>query len=74
MKRRNIFSRVLFFYVAGFRNLSDWGKKLWIIIFLKGILIFVLMKFLFFPNILNKNYDTDEERSNHVIENLTKSR
>ncbi|PLW93447.1 MAG: DUF4492 domain-containing protein [Marinilabiliales bacterium] len=74
MKRRNIFSRVFFFYVDGFRNLSDWGKKLWIIIFLKGILIFVLMKFLFFPNILNKNYDTDEERSNHVIETLTKSR
>lgn len=74
MKRRNIFARVLFFYVDGFRNLSGWGKKLWIIILLKGIVIFVLMKFLFFPNVLNQNYDTDAERSNHVLETLTKSK
>lgn len=74
MKRRNIFARVLFFYIDGFRNLSDWGKKLWIIIFLKVFLIFVLMKFIFFPNILYKNYDTDEERSNHVMETLIKTK
>lgn len=74
MKPRNIFSRVLHFYLDGFRNLPAWGKKVWLVILIKGVVVFIIMKFLFFPNILNKNYDSDQERSDHVLENLIKSR
>lgn len=59
-------------YWDGFRNLSDWGKKLWIIILLKGILVFVVMKLVFFPNQLKQNFDTDQDRATHVLNNLTK--
>lgn len=59
-------------YWDGFRNLTDWGKKLWIIILLKGILIFVVMKLVFFPNQLKQNFDTDQDRATHVLNNLTK--
>jgi hypothetical protein len=48
------------------------GKKLWAIIIIKLIIIFLVLKLLFFPDLLNTNFKTDKERSNHVIEQLTK--
>jgi len=33
--------------------------------------MFVILKIFFFPDILKKDYDTDEERSDHVLEQLT---
>jgi hypothetical protein len=62
------------FYVEGFRHMPSWGRKMWLIILIKGIAIFVIMKILFFPNLLQKNYNNDEERSHHVLEQLTKTR
>ncbi len=50
------------------------GKKLWLIIFIKLFIMFAILKVFFFPNVLNKNFKTDEERSNYVIEQLTKSK
>lgn len=69
-QKRNIFVRVFYFYYDGFRSMTL-GKKLWIIILIKLFIFFVVMKLFFFPDILETNYDTDEERSNHVIERLT---
>lgn len=71
MKSGSFVKRAFLLYYDGFRNLTDWGKKLWILILIKGILLFVLMKFIFFPNLLKKNFDNDTDRGNHVIENLT---
>jgi hypothetical protein len=34
-------------------------------------IFFVIMKLIFFPNFLKKNFDTDAERSSHVLENIT---
>jgi hypothetical protein len=33
--------------------------------------MFAVLKIFFFPNILKRNFKTDEERSNYVIEQLT---
>lgn len=33
--------------------------------------MFVILKVFFFPNILKRNFKTDEERSKYVIEQLT---
>jgi flagellar basal body-associated protein FliL len=71
--KRNIFGRVFHFYYDGFSNISSVGKKLWIIILIKLIIIFVVLKLFFFPNFLNTNFDSEEERSDHVIEQLTKT-
>lgn len=71
--RKNIFARIFFFYYDGFRNLSPVGKRLWIIILIKLFIMFAILKFFFFPNFLNTNFDSDEERSDHVIEQLTKT-
>jgi hypothetical protein len=48
------------------------GKKLWAIIFIKIVLFFLVFKLFFFPNYLKSNFKTDEERSQHVIEQLIK--
>lgn len=71
--KRNIFARVFYFYYDGFRNLSPVGKRLWIIILIKLFIMFAVLKLFFFPNYLNTNFDNDKDRSNHVIEELTKT-
>lgn len=48
------------------------GRRLWTIIIIKLAIIFFVLKLFFFPNYLKSNFKTDEERSNHVIEQLTK--
>ncbi len=65
--------KVFRFYYEGFRTMPKWGRQMWIIILLKGFLIFILIKFIFFPNHLKKNFETDEQRSEHVINELIKS-
>lgn len=71
MVRRNIFIRVFNFYYEGFRSMT-WGKQVWAIILIKLFIMFAILKLFFFPNILKQNFDTDEERSEYVIEQLTK--
>ena len=48
------------------------GKLLWKIIAFKFIVFILIMKVFFFPNYLKTNFSTDEQRSEHVLDNLTK--
>lgn len=64
--------KVIDFYVTGFSELPPWGRALWAIILIKLFIMFVVLRLFFFPNQLETNYNTDEERANHVIENITK--
>ncbi len=66
----NIIKKIFQFYVEGFRNMRV-GKSLWAIIGIKFILFFVIMKLLFFPNFLKENFDTDAQRAEHILNNLT---
>ena len=63
--------RVWDLYYDGFRSMTV-GKTLWLIILVKLFIFFVVMKMLFFPNLLKKNFDTDEERAEHVRNELIK--
>lgn len=47
------------------------GKTLWTIILIKLFILFFVLKLFFFPNQLKRNFNTDNERSQHVIEQLT---
>ena len=67
----NTFKKVFQFYVDGFKNMRL-GKTLWKLIAFKFIVFILVMKIFFFPNFLTTNFTTDEERSSHVLENLTK--
>lgn len=70
-KKRNIFTRIFFFYYEGFKGMTV-GRKLWVIILLKLFIMFVILKLFFFKNFLNSKFDSDEEKSDYVIEQLTK--
>jgi hypothetical protein len=48
-----------------------WGRSLWAIILIKLFVMFVILKLFFFPNVLNRNFETDEERGDYVLEQLT---
>lgn len=61
--------RVFVFYYDGFRSMTV-GKQLWILILVKLFLFFIVMKLLFFPNLLERDYDTDEERASAVRTHL----
>ncbi len=65
------FEKVYLFYLNGFKEMTV-GKKLWKIIIIKLFIMFAVLKFFFFPNFLNTNFETDEERGNHVIDQLTR--
>ncbi len=69
--QQSFFRRFFSMYSDGFRNMPSWGRKLWILILIKAFIMFVVLRMIFFPNFLKKNFDTDEERSKHVIEQLT---
>lgn len=58
------------FYADGFRSMTI-GRKLWLIIGIKLFVFFVILKLFFFPDILSRHFDTDEERAQHVRTTLT---
>lgn len=62
--------RIFRFYYSGFKNMT-WGRKLWGIILIKLFIMFAILRIFFFPNVLQRDFSTDEERSMHVLEQLT---
>jgi len=44
-------NKIVLFYVDGFKNLSSLGKKLWLLIIIKLVVIFVILKVFFFPTV-----------------------
>ena len=60
------------FYRDGFRGMVL-GKKLWTIILIKLFVMFVVLKLFFFPNYLNTNFHTEEEKTKKVLEQITRN-
>ena len=58
-------------YIDGFKNMKI-GKKLWLLIAIKLIIMFGVLKLFFFNETLNTKFQTDEEKSEFVIRNLIK--
>lgn len=58
------------FYLDGFRSMTI-GRKLWMIIIIKLVVIFGILKLFFFPDMLKTNYDNDADRAQAVRSALT---
>ncbi|RIH66872.1 DUF4492 domain-containing protein [Mariniphaga sediminis] len=71
-KNQNTLQRIWSFYISGFHNMSGWGRQVWLIILIKLFIMFAILKVFFFPNFLKTNFETDRERSDYVLEILTK--
>ncbi len=50
--------------------MPGWGRSLWIIILIKLFIMFAVLKLFFFRDTLKNRYSTEEERANHVLEEL----
>jgi len=70
---RSLLKRIFYFYYDGFRSMTI-GKKLWIIIIIKLFILFAILKVFFFPDFLKTRFPNDRDRSNYVIEQLSKTR
>jgi len=72
--KTSIFARLFSFYYEGFRNMSGWGRKVWIIIIIKLFIMFAILRLFFFPDFLGKKYSNDRQRSEYVMDQLINSR
>lgn len=70
MPAKQRLKKIWLLYYEGFRDMKV-GKSLWAIILIKLFIMFIILKLFFFPNFLKTNFSTDEERSSHIIEQLT---
>ena len=61
--------RVFHLYYDGFRSMTV-GKTLWLIIGIKLFIFFVIIKLLFFPNFLNSKFETEQEKTEYVRQQL----
>ena len=65
--------RVADLYIDGFRNMSGWGRKVWIIIIIKVFIMFAILKVFFFQDFLKTRYENDKQRSEYVLDQLINS-
>jgi hypothetical protein len=65
-----VFDHLYRFYYDGFKNMSSWGRKVWLIIIIKLFIIFAVLKLLFFPDLLKIKYDNDNQRGEYVRDQI----
>ncbi|MCC8072198.1 MAG: DUF4492 domain-containing protein [Bacteroidales bacterium] len=65
----NLLVRIYRFYRDGFRSMTV-GRYLWALILVKLFILFFVFKLIFFPDILKRDYSTDEERADAVRKSL----
>jgi hypothetical protein len=53
----------------GFKSMTL-GKTLWTLVIIKLIIMFLILKPIFFPNFLNSKFDDDESKAEYVKEQL----
>ncbi len=68
--RDSFWRRAWLMYYDGFRNMTV-GRTLWVVILIKLFLMFVIIKWIFFPDFLNSHYDNDADKAAAVREKLT---
>jgi len=68
---KNYLNIITSLYIEGFKNMKI-GKKLWLLIIIKLIIMFGILKAFIFNETLNTKFQTDEEKSEFVIRNLIK--
>lgn len=58
------------FYRDGFKNMT-WGKSLWLLIILKAVILFLVLRLFFFRPIMSGK--TDEQKSEYVGKQLIRN-
>ncbi|OQX99269.1 MAG: DUF4492 domain-containing protein [Bacteroidetes bacterium 4572_128] len=63
--------KIFNFYYDGFTNMKL-GKVLWLLIFIKLFVMFAILKTFFFKDFLSEKFNTDKEKSEYILKELTK--
>ncbi len=58
------------FYRDGFKNMT-WGKSLWLLILLKAVILFLVLRIFFFKPVMSGK--TDEQKSEYVGRQLIRN-
>ncbi len=61
---------LFYLYYDGFRNMKT-GKTLWLIIAVKLFVLLFIIKWLFFPNLLQTHFSNDTDRGAYILDELT---
>jgi len=61
--------RIYYFYRDGFRAMRL-GRTLWTLVLIKVFILFAILKVFFFPDLLHTRFATDQQRADHVLEQL----
>jgi len=69
----NLLKAIYLFYYEGFKSMKV-GKKLWLLIGIKLFILFAVLKWLFFPNVLKTEFETDTQRSEYILKHLTQDK
>ena len=71
LRGNNWLQRVYYFYVDGFKAMTL-GRTLWLIIAIKVIVFFVILRFIFFPDFLATKATTDEQKAQYVRQQMVR--
>lgn len=71
-QRPRILKQIFDLYYYGFKNMVL-GRRLWAIILIKLFVMFAVLKLFFFPNFLGSMFETNQEKSDYVLEQITRT-
>lgn len=71
MSLRDVSARIFGLYADGFRSMTL-GRKLWLLIIIKLVIIFLIVKIFFFPDRLSGDYGNDADRARAVRSALSR--
>lgn len=71
-KGKSILNKIVSFYLEGFKSMT-YGKTLWLIILVKLFIMFAIFRVFFFKDDLNQRADTDQQKSEYVLDQLIKN-
>ena len=63
--------RIWKFYIESFTHMGRYGNRLMLIILIKLIIIFAILKVFFFRDFLDSRFNTDQEKSEYILNQLT---
>jgi len=68
-----VLKKIFHFYYRGFTDMPHYGKQVWTVIIIKLAIMFLVFKVFFFKDKLSQ-YKTTQDKANHVIEQLIKTK
>ena len=67
---QTVMKKIFALYLDGFKSMRL-GKTLWLIAVIKLFILFAVIKYFFFPDVLQEHFQNDAQRSDYILNQLT---